>query len=398
MIKSVYGTVHIEGDVAIKKCKYAYFSDRSTIRELAVLKLNQKFSPKLISIDDFFKLDITMKNCGISLTQWIKNNRNLDENIYMYIFSQITEKVYDMYKFGIYHCDLKPDNILIHVDNDEITITIIDYGIIEFIGHHNDNVTIIGTSNYIKDTYYNTKIEYNDFLRSYMHTLGTIFYELLTGTMLASGGKNIVTKLKELIISKESKEILESLLIEQYDMDHIFDQTYNDIHVKYNETTHKINPVIRNEILQELYHISNSVKVFSHVIHILDLFMSLHPNDEIIRHKYFGISINVLTYFLIEAKFGEQLKKVFNDIICRKKILQKFEKSNTIFSDDSPLCWDIAKYIAKKLEYNLLVTTVSNYTFRDGFEVSKSEIYETALCYPFATQFELYKLIVMSNE
>ena len=84
----------------------------------------------IVSYKDFFKDEknyyILMEYIeGLDLFEFIKENKNMEENIICYIFSQILDGVSYMHKKNILHRDIKLENILI---DRKLTVKICDFG------------------------------------------------------------------------------------------------------------------------------------------------------------------------------------------------------------------------------------------------------------------------------
>lgn len=130
---------------------------------------------------------------------------------------KILEAVKEIHKFNIIHCDLKPDNILLDLNNN---IKIIDFGISinngenYFLGH--------GTPRYCsksqiikKDIDFTTDI----------YSLGVIFYELLLGKSPFEGTK------KEIVEKKKKSDYVK---IDNVLLNLIFSKIFSDNECKYN--------------------------------------------------------------------------------------------------------------------------------------------------------------------
>lgn len=112
------------------------------------------------------------------------------------ITSQVCSALSYAHKNKIYHRDLKPGNILLHIDeNENITVKVIDFGIALVAGadkmsrDHQGN-TIIGTPYYMSpDQGLGLKFD----SRSEVYSYGCVLFEMLTGKLPFSGETPVQT-------------------------------------------------------------------------------------------------------------------------------------------------------------------------------------------------------------
>jgi hypothetical protein len=84
------------------------------------------------SIDTFCYIE--MELCGTTLEKWLhdqvesENRKNILKELRKGALIQITSGLNDLHKEGIVHCDLKPDNILLHEKDGKFTFKIADFG------------------------------------------------------------------------------------------------------------------------------------------------------------------------------------------------------------------------------------------------------------------------------
>ncbi len=134
--------------------------------------------------------EIFSKDKALTLDNLIKSNRDFTIDLKVRIVKQLVGLVKWLHEKGIYHFDLKPNNILILKDG---TVILIDFGL--SIDRRNeigeldrvpdiDLKGLAGTPNYItpdRILYANGDIPEIDFFASELYSLGLLFFELFTG-------------------------------------------------------------------------------------------------------------------------------------------------------------------------------------------------------------------------
>ena len=118
---------------ALIKCKDLQEPSIVKIFDFGICKLNvsgNKDKPKLKEY-----LYYTMEPADTDLSDYIKNNPDLDDATRISLCTSITKGIMQLHKMGYYHRDLKPDNILVFGDNWKIA----DLGL---IGHRDVNFDI----------------------------------------------------------------------------------------------------------------------------------------------------------------------------------------------------------------------------------------------------------------
>ncbi|MGL5246400.1 MAG: serine/threonine-protein kinase [Mycoplasmoidaceae bacterium] len=160
----------------------------------------------IVELYEFAKLDentilIIMEYIdGPSLSKYITNSGTIPLNESIYIFEQILIGVNELHKNSniIIHRDLKPDNILISKDLSKIKI--IDFGISSVFKRNKDQLnnmeamtneeSFYGTIPYITPDVLNYRKQSENNIASLItkqfdfHSLGVIFYEMITGKKL----------------------------------------------------------------------------------------------------------------------------------------------------------------------------------------------------------------------
>lgn len=119
---------------------------------------------------------------GKTLRQWMRDNPGLGVSEVRATVDQIARGLRAMHRLEMIHQDLKPDNILIDLNN---TLKIIDFGSTRIAGlleiqsvlQHNH---IVGTASYSAPEYFKGARGTN---RSDIFSLGVIAYEMLTGQL-----------------------------------------------------------------------------------------------------------------------------------------------------------------------------------------------------------------------
>ncbi|BAY11233.1 trifunctional serine/threonine-protein kinase/ATP-binding protein/sensor histidine kinase [Calothrix sp. NIES-2098] len=121
---------------------------------------------------------------GISLKQILKQNGKLGVSVFFPIAIQIAEALDGLYQHRVIHKDLKPANILINPETQQIKI--IDFSIASLLPHETQEIqnlkALEGTLAYLSPEQtgrMNRGIDY----RSDFYSLGVTFYELLTGKL-----------------------------------------------------------------------------------------------------------------------------------------------------------------------------------------------------------------------
>ncbi|MFH0736370.1 MAG: bifunctional serine/threonine-protein kinase/formylglycine-generating enzyme family protein [bacterium] len=117
---------------------------------------------------------------GKTLKEIIKQTGAIEEKRALNIFRQMLEGIGFAHQKGIIHCNLKPENIMLDFKDN---VKIMDFGLAKIPGNRVTIKTAInmGTLYYLSPE--QIKAEKNIDRRSDIYSLGTILYEMLTGTV-----------------------------------------------------------------------------------------------------------------------------------------------------------------------------------------------------------------------
>lgn len=125
---------------------------------------------------------IVMEYGGITLTKFMKDygkcspqRPGLPEQTVLSIFRQLVSGLYELQCKGILHRDIKPDNILINEDTEEVKI--VDFGLANFADMAR---TMLGTPLYMAPELV-VERKNTDSSRCDVWSLGLVLYEMLTG-------------------------------------------------------------------------------------------------------------------------------------------------------------------------------------------------------------------------
>ncbi len=211
--KGSYGTVIKKDNKVIKSCKIFYYEnndfylDDHSIREAIFYQIvnkdrlfNKQFEEfdtnipsVIVTIEHNQSLHFEMDYYGQTLT----NFKFINKEKTIELFKHILLSLYSLHSHGFSHGDLKPDNILIDVNNKP---TIIDYGSICL--WHNSTIQ---PNTYQRCTlYYVSPEELSDTVFSIKNDIwsfGVILFEYISGTCF------IRTLLKECGVSEKEQEL-----------------------------------------------------------------------------------------------------------------------------------------------------------------------------------------------
>lgn len=124
---------------------------------------------------------------GISITDFAKKNK-LAIGDRLDLFIQVCRAIQSAHQKGIIHRDIKPSNVMVSLHHGEPMIKVIDFGIVKAINQKltektlfTDYAQIIGTPAYMSPEQAEMSTIDVD-TRTDIYSLGTLLYELLTGT------------------------------------------------------------------------------------------------------------------------------------------------------------------------------------------------------------------------
>jgi hypothetical protein len=171
-----------------------------------------------------------MENGGIELYKYSIIEKPLKNKLYdvLSIIKQCAEATLVLHKFGIIHCDIKPENFLVKEENGENHIKIIDFGYVKKNGTLVDDW--FGTQYFSPpDFFYSIQkdLKYEITVKNDIYGLGIMFIELLSKILNLEDNYTInnklFTKIKkkinlnnlkitvETIIEKNIKQFIEKL-------------------------------------------------------------------------------------------------------------------------------------------------------------------------------------------
>ncbi|MFQ6067133.1 MAG: protein kinase [bacterium] len=189
----------IKEEVALKLIKPEIASDQAMIERFRnELKLARKITHKNVCrMHDFHEEEgipfITMEYvAGEDLKSFIRSKGNLTEEEAISIAKQVCEGLAVAHELGVVHRDLKPQNIMI---DEKGNAKIMDFGIARSIEAPGVTATgmMIGTPDYISPE--QAEGEEAD-QRSDIYSLGSILYEMVTGSVPFKGDSALSVALK----------------------------------------------------------------------------------------------------------------------------------------------------------------------------------------------------------
>ena len=196
--------------VAIKVLKEEMFTDEKNVKrfkqEAAII--DQLDHPNIVRIIERGQaknnLFIAMEYLdGKTLSQKIKDEKQLDISEAIHIMLQISEALGKIHSKNIIHRDMKPDNImLVTKNNDPNYVKILDFGLAktQFQTRLTQTGVVIGTISYMAPEQISGK---GAFIASDIYSLGTMFYEMLTGDKPFLGDTTIDTMRKIMDITPD---------------------------------------------------------------------------------------------------------------------------------------------------------------------------------------------------
>ena len=154
-------------------------NELSANREIAIMK--RISHENLLSLVDSFvedeQLFIVTELYGLDLVQVIKESYQLDIATAKKIMLQVASGVIYLHESGIYHRDLKPDNILV-TSMDDLTVKICDFGASTTTVNSSNNFTG-GTDRYLSPEIFNHQSGVS-WAKNDVWAMGVTFYTMLT--------------------------------------------------------------------------------------------------------------------------------------------------------------------------------------------------------------------------
>ena len=133
---------------------------------------------------------------GNSLAQFIEQHKQLSLKNFFVVFQQALDALQYLHEHSVLHRDLKPDNILCEVNNDQITsIKLTDFGIAKVFEDVGGSVSLtqtrsLGTAAYMSPE--QCKAQAID-ARSDLYSIGCVMYESLYGRLPFDGSSELDT-------------------------------------------------------------------------------------------------------------------------------------------------------------------------------------------------------------
>ena len=310
---------------------------------------------------------IVMENIsGGNLLGAINKMSKFSEQMAKIIFKQLIETIKYLHSIGIVHRDIKPDNILIELDN---TIKLCDFGVSKEIKEGQLLTDSCGTPAFVapeilKDTPYNPYM--TDIWSS-----GVVLYAMITGFFPFRGinetdlHRNILSgafpKLKD--VSPELKDLLNKILEvnpnKRISVDDILNHPWlSDINT--NNTNYNNNA----------YYFNKNINIFTKAEKIiygkLKIDYRQANKDDVLEN---------FTYHNMETDFEEENQnvKTISFIKTPYNSLRPRDDEEDLFYDDVNIENNIMKFLSKVGELSRLYEVHNNYDFDQGFIIAKKE-------------------------
>lgn len=201
--------MHMDKTVAIKMLLPAVVSDAASFKrfEQEARTASNLNHPNIISVFDFGKsVDgsayLVMEFLsGNSLDDLIKQNRRIDTDLFLQIFSQACDGLQHAHKHGVMHRDLKPSNImLIEREDAQNVVKIVDFGLAKLTAADSEqNLThsgsVMGTPLYMSpEQCQGAQLDH----RTDIYSLGCVMYTALTGRVPIIGDNAMNTMFRHI--------------------------------------------------------------------------------------------------------------------------------------------------------------------------------------------------------
>ena len=305
---------------------------------------------------------IVMENiCGGNLLNAINKMSKFSESMAKNIFKQLIETIKYLHSIGIVHRDIKPDNILLDLDN---TIKLCDFGVSKEVKEGQLLTDSCGTPAFVapeilKDSPYNPYM--TDIWSS-----GVVLYAMITGFFPFRGvnetelHKNILSgafpKLKD--VSNELKDLLNKILEvnpnKRITIDNILKHPW----------------IIQNENINNNYTKNININIFTKAEKIIYGKLKLdyrEANKEDILENF--------TYHNIETDYEEENQnvKTISFIKTPYNSRRPSDDEEDLFYDDVNIEDNITKFLSKVGELSRLYEVHNNIDFDQGFIIPRKD-------------------------
>ena len=308
---------------------------------------------------------IVMENIsGGNLLSAINKMSKFSEPMAKNIFKQLMETIKFLHSIGIVHRDIKPDNILIELDN---TIKLCDFGVSKEVKEGQLLMDSCGTPAFVapeilKDSPYNPYM--TDIWSS-----GVVLYAMITGFFPFRGvnesdlHRNILSgafpKLKD--VSNELKDLLNKIL----EVNPNKRITIEDI------LKHPwLNDVNINDNNNNTYYFNKNINIFTKAEKIIYGKLKIdyrQANKEEVLENF--------TYHNMETDFEEENLnvKTISFIKTPYNSRRPRDDEEDLFYDDVNIENNIIKFLSKAGELSRLYEVHNNFDFDQGFIISKKD-------------------------
>ncbi len=192
-----YDTI-LKREVAVKLLAHTFTDDDDSIRRFKreAASTTELSHENIVSIYDVGQDDvpfIVMEYIGgTDLKTYIKNHNPIPNTVVVNIMEKILSAISYAHNHGIIHRDIKPQNILIDIDD---TVKITDFGIALAISQH----SITQTNSLLGSVHYMSPEQAKGGMATHssdIYSLGIVLYELLTAEVPFNGESPVSVALK----------------------------------------------------------------------------------------------------------------------------------------------------------------------------------------------------------
>ena len=324
----------------------------------------------IVKLFEFFEINdyycLVMENIvGGNLLNAINKMNKIPENLSKIIFKQLILTLKYIHSQNIVHRDIKPDNILLDLDN---TIKLCDFGVSKIIPKGQLTDDSCGTPAFIAPEILLEK-PYNPYLTD-IWSCGVVLYVMITGFFPFRGinetqlHENILTGIypKPKDISKELSDLLSKIL-------NIFPNKRISIeqilkHPWLNNNNDDINLVLRNKDF--------NLSLFTKAEKIIYGKMKLNYKNiaKDIQIENFT-NKNIDSYYEEENQNVQTMSFIFTPYNSNR---EKYDDED-LYYDDVNIENGIMKFNSKVQEISRLYEIHNNYEFDQGYIIDKKEIY-----------------------